>query len=120
MRNISAMIDEADRGRILILRRRPLVDRIVDVRRDDPDARRRAEEQRRFEILDAADEAQDGRTGQRRQHQLQRDVRNVRKRDAPHMRAASSRLGSIARKASTISRNRNGTEYCIMCQTTPP
>jgi hypothetical protein len=47
-------------------------------------------------------------------------VKKVRSRVAPHIRAASSRLGSMARKASTISRNRNGTEYCIMCQTTPP
>jgi hypothetical protein len=47
-------------------------------------------------------------------------VQKVRSRVAPHIRAASSRLGSIARKASTISRKRNGTEYCIMCQTTPP
>ena len=47
-------------------------------------------------------------------------VRKVRRRVAPHIRAASSRLGSIARKASTIKRNRNGIEYCIMCQTTPP
>lgn len=47
-------------------------------------------------------------------------VRKVRQRDAPHMRAASSRLGSITRNASTINRNRNGTAYCIMCQITPP
>src|ERR1700753_3888638 len=47
-------------------------------------------------------------------------VQNVRHRDAPHIRAASSRLGSMPRNASTIRRNRNGTEYCIMCQTTPP
>ena len=46
--------------------------------------------------------------------------RNVRQREAPHMRADSSSDGSIARKASTMNKNRNGTEYCIMCQTTPP
>jgi hypothetical protein len=39
---------------------------------------------------------------------------------APDMRLDSSSEGSIARKASTINRNRNGVEYCIMCQTTPP
>ena len=47
-------------------------------------------------------------------------LRKVRQRDAPDMLAASSSAGSMARKASTMNRNRNGVEYCIMCQTTPP
>ena len=46
--------------------------------------------------------------------------RKVRHREAPHIRLASSSAGSIARKASTTNKNRNGVEYCIMCQTTPP
>ena len=46
--------------------------------------------------------------------------RNVCQRDAPHMRLDSSSAGSMARNASTMNRNRNGVEYCIMCQTTPP
>src|SRR5262245_16110292 len=46
--------------------------------------------------------------------------RNVCQRDAPHIRLDSSKVGSIARKASTMNRKRNGVEYCIMCQTTPP
>ena len=47
-------------------------------------------------------------------------LRKVRQREAPHMRLDSSSAGSMARKASTMNRNRNGVEYCIMCQTTPP
>jgi len=46
--------------------------------------------------------------------------RNVAQREAPHMRLDSSSEGSMARKASTMNRNRNGVEYCIMCQTMPP
>ena len=40
--------------------------------------------------------------------------------EAPHMRLDSSSAGSMARKASTMNKNRKGVEYCIMCQTTPP
>ena len=47
-------------------------------------------------------------------------LRNVRQREAPHMRLDSSSDGSMARKMSTMNRNRNGVEYWIMCQTTPP
>lgn len=47
-------------------------------------------------------------------------LKNVRVREAPDMRLDSSSAGSMARNASTINRKRNGVEYCIMCQTTPP
>jgi hypothetical protein len=46
--------------------------------------------------------------------------RKVRHCDAPHIRLASSSAGSIERNASTMNRNRNGVEYCSMCQITPP
>jgi hypothetical protein len=46
--------------------------------------------------------------------------RNVVHAEAPDIRLDSSSAGSIDLNAPTISRNRNGVEYCIMCHTTPP
>jgi hypothetical protein len=40
--------------------------------------------------------------------------------EAPDIRLDSSSAGSIDLNAPTIRRKRNGVEYCIMCQTTPP
>ncbi len=65
--------DEAQCGRRLIVRHRALADGVVDFGGDDLDAGRRAEEQRRLETLDAADEAQHHAAGQHRQQQEQRD-----------------------------------------------
>ena len=47
-------------------------------------------------------------------------LKNTFQRDAPDMEAASSSDGSMARNASTVSRNRNVMLYCDMCQITPP
>jgi hypothetical protein len=44
----------------------------------------------------------------------------VYQREAPHIGLHSASAGSMARKASRVNRNRNGVEYCIMRQTTPP
>jgi hypothetical protein len=46
--------------------------------------------------------------------------RNVAQEEAPDIRLDSSREGSMDLNAVAKRRNRNGVEYCIMCQTTPP